>query len=602
MNASDWIAHLRKKKHSPIPGSGGAEYCGAPRDRRQSPVMDLYNCFDSEVVLFVFPVRTPAKIFKPVWTLKGFIAGIPGCQHSAGIILLFLTVNVCGECTDRPGSERFGPNLTMNDTQKTSSDIARNSNDQAPAVPLETLRGPFAAACRLLVDRYGISRESAVVVVAATLATAVGPTVKVRDPFGSDLLMSFEFVVCEHGPSTVTAAIGDAFRPLQEEVRCKLQWRAAAGIRKLEAQYQDALREVGELEKQRLIGPERPATPAGFTPPDPATVARWDEEHRSKVSQRCEQLRATVAECRVGLKPFFVGRDLSWESIEGIDEVVFDGGLTALSSGAMLEELLALPSKRLQAISKILRASRHGCPLLRGKSALLDPMVVILWTVSWSLLRRAFSHRGVLESDAIGGLIIEARGAEIDLERFLAASSDPEWDALLAKLFCLRSLGVPKVYLIDHGGAAALLGFREWSRAIDPDGLWQRFTAQWPATMLKFALCFHVSSGAANSETIDAALVEQAVKVMKDLCNNQLKLVGKMLQPTDDEVDKMVSKLAAKGGCLTKRELFRSYSQQDYGVLDVVLAQAEEAGAIVRDGRLLRLAGNSVSVSASAHT
>jgi hypothetical protein len=57
-----------------------------------------------------------------------------------------------------------------------------------------------------------------------------------------------------------------------------------------------------------------------------------------------------------------------------------------------------------------------------------------------------------------------------------------------------------------------------------------------------------------------------------------------------------------KGGCLTKRQLFRSYDNQDYAVLDVVLGQAVAAGAIVYQEGLLRLPSqNAVSVSASVH-
>ena len=366
---------------------------------------------------------------------------------------------------------------------------------------MEPFGAGLAAGCRLLQNRYHLPAETALLLNAAVIATAVGPAARVRNPWGTDLSASLELTFCAGPQHTLTAAIADAFRVFRQTVSHKLQWREAAGSRRLRAEFVEILQALERVETELCrtaasLEPTQFQPPASFPRPDPKPEERLAHsrlEHQELLARR-EHLRGELAERRLDLLPFLVGEDPGWDTLQSLDKLAFDHCFTALSpDGATLRELLACSTRELRKITRLMQASRHGRDLTEGASLLLHPMLITLQVVRPELLRAALQHPGVRAGGFLDGPILEvlAASTRLEVEAFVEDADEKPWHELLGRLFIRRSRGPVRLYRLDRAGFNILEDFHQWCQqtgtagAVHPESA--GFLSGWPAMLLKLA-------------------------------------------------------------------------------------------------------------------
>ena len=459
----------------------------------------------------------------------------------------------------------------------------------------------FAAGCRLLRTRYHLSDEAVFLIGTMVAATAIGPTARIRNPLGGDLPLSLDITFCADAQSPVFAAVSDGLRFFREIVGQKVVWRENVGSRRLRAEFLDTLNALEAVELLlRQAAPEvtLPASMPSASPDQDEVIRRTQLERENRLAHR-DLLRAELAERRMDLAPFLVGEDPGWDTVLALDKLAFDHCFTSISpEGAMLRELLAAPPKQLGKITRLLQASHHGRNLTDGAAVMLSPVLISLHVATPELLAAALKNRGIREGGVLHGVILEIpnSAAAYDAAAFVNDTDEEIRVEFLARLFAQRGRGMPRLYMLNHGGFNLLEDFRRWcTRATSEHPGLGDFTVEWPGFVLKLALCLHLAAGKEEQETLDPVTVGVMAELMKSIGDQQLQLLGRLIvEPTAananaDQVADMVVKLDQLGGTATMRRLFRRYSGQEYTVLTPVLDRAVSDGRILRDGKRLWL-------------
>ena len=466
--------------------------------------------------------------------------------------------------------------------------------DVSKEVSIETLGEAHAAGCRMLQARYHLPAEGALLLTAAVIATAVGPTALVRDVLGDDLPLSLDLTLCTTADSIVAPAVTGAFQILRQGVHDKLRWKGVAGTRQLRADFIEvlnALEKVDQARMKTLVDDQAASMPA-----DPEDLRRMTNG-RQELEQRRDLLRQVLVDRRMDMLPHLIGEEIPWDSLLQVDKLAFDACFTDLHlNGGGLREALTARPRDLQRIARLLQASRRGGHMTTGASILLNPVLINVEIVTRELLARAYHDHGVREAGLLDGMIIElpAGTSRLEAAPFMEDHDEKLWNDLITGLFARRVRGEVKLYRVDAAGFDACEDFREWCRLTAFERI-----ATWPAILLKLALAIHVGAGKAEDDTLDAETVVTAAEVLKGVGTKQVRLLDSLddESPEDTAIHRMVGKLRLHGGTATVRELFRHYSGQNYDLLSPVLERAITAGGIIRDGSLLSLPDVDVSAS-----
>ena len=461
------------------------------------------------------------------------------------------------------------------------------TDSDTPEVFIERLGDAHAAGCRMLRARYHLPADCALLLTAAVIATAVGPTALVRDVLGDDLPLSFDLTLCTAADG-IAAAVTGAFQILRQGVRDKLRWKGVAGVRQLRADFVEVLNALEQADREWLkILTDQQSEPS--IPCDPEVVLRLTHG-RQELEQKRELLRQVLVNRRMDMLPHLIGEDVGWDSLLQVDKLAFDACFTDLHlNGGGLREALAARPRDLQRIARLLQASRRGGNMTTSATILLNPVLIDVEIVTRDLLASAFHDGGVREAGLLDGLILElpADTSRLAAAPFMEDRDEKLWHDLITGLFARRIRGQAKLYRVDTAGFDACEDFREWCRQL-PD--FQRI-ATWPAILLKLALAIHIGAGKAEDDTLDAKTVVAVAEVLKGVGTKQLRLLDSLNEESteDTAIHRMVGKLRLHGGTATPRELFRHYSGQNYDLLAPVLERAVAAGEIIREGNTLSL-------------
>ena len=410
----------------------------------------------------------------------------------------------------------------------------------------------FAAGCHLLQSRYHLPDEAAFLIAAAVVATAIGPTARIRNPLGADLPLSLDLTFRAGTQSQVPAAVSDAFRYFREVVGSKVVWRESVGSRRLRADFLATLTALEGVEG--LLRHATPvSTPPPFLPmstPDPDEILRRTNlERETRLVQR-DGLRTELAERRMDLAPFLVGENPGWDTVLALDKLAFDHCFTSISSdGAALRELLASTPRQLGKIARLVQASRRGHSLTDGSTVLLHPVLISVHVAAPELLAAAVKSRGLREGGFLQGIILEVpeSTAAFAASAFLDTADEQRWVEFLNKLFARRIRGDPQLYMLDERGFNILEDFRQWcQRAGSEHPELADLVGDWPSFVLKLALCVHLAVGKGEEDTLDLVTLGTMTTLIKSVGAKQLLLLERLGRPRAplaidaDEVSGMV--------------------------------------------------------------
>ena len=452
----------------------------------------------------------------------------------------------------------------------------------------------FDAYTASLMDRFNLTEPAAIAHQLTALASALGPSVKIRDPFGQELTLAFEFAHCAAAPAYAAGvALGTCMAWLKAWTGTLTLLRETTGHHKVNAYNAELLSEIALLERELAKLPaQRPQPHYGFYTPDPAQLAREREEERRKFIEAIKVKRQQASEIQTQLRPIVLIENPPWSAIRNVDQLSFDKGVTVTScDGLAFESLIALTGNRLNSIGGLFNASRYGRHCLDTSGEFSIPVLNCAFILGYPALSQALRKKRLLQFGTLDGFLF-FETIEKPCVEFVVPPTDNEvdkqWGALTERLF--HDFRVPssdRVFEMDQEAQEMFQQFRTWSQGERCSGeLLRRFARTWPSTLLRIGLVYQIVSGTGSGNVVGARAIERAVGVMKAMCEQHARLVERFAKvaPPEDAVDRMVAKVAAFGR-MTRRELFRRYNKQQYDKLHFILKLAVAQGRLSFNGK-----------------
>jgi hypothetical protein len=471
----------------------------------------------------------------------------------------------------------------------------------------------FSAYTKHLMERFNITEASAVAMQLTTLATALGPSVKIRDPFGLELTPALEFGFCAALPSyEAGVALGVCLASIKTRSNALTIHREITGLQKVRAYSAELLSEIALLEREaaKPMSENLPPFPSYFQDPD--AMKRRHEEIQRNLMDAIKQKREELQKIQTQLKPIVLVENPPWSVLSQVEQLSFDRGLTTTScDGLAFDSLVGLTGRRMRAIASLLNDSQYSRHYRHVSTSYAMATLNCAFVIGYQSLAQALKRKSLIESGSLDGFLfleaIERPCVEV-CEAALECEADKAWAVLMEKLFQdFRTTGTSRVFVMDTEATEIFQRFRAWSfseRFSEP--LLQRFTRTWPLQLARCALLFQILSGSGGDDVVGRAAMERAVAVMTMMCEQHVRLVERfstVAAPELRAVDVMVGKVAGFGR-MSRRELFRRYNKQNYAQLEPILQQAIEQGRLGSDGReiwiVLDEPGTPESVSGSA--
>jgi hypothetical protein len=479
----------------------------------------------------------------------------------------------------------------------------------------------------VLTKNIGIRLEIALAAFGVLVASITGPSRWVRASGHPRLPLSLNFSFLTDAPLPLVHAVRRWFEPLQSFIQNGL--RAAAlddPHRREENLLQLRLQVLDNADKISRAVPEAtaPSSEQGASVADmrAMTAAFEAKLRRDQALKVRPRLLAQLARTRFNLFPGIVAEALGADELLYPALVSFDASLTNLSpAGETLRLLLRSQSETKRQLERLFRASWFGVAdvgLRAGQPGCA--LVSNLWINEHAEMTAAMNSKAIAPHDLLSTFVfvdVDQPQPESSHDHSVSgAGTDKKW-LQVANLLLAARLDSKET---EHKLACdAELLFKKFSAEINSllatlPTVARRFAIHWTGLVLKFALAFHlaghdprpdepattpkptdpVPEAVQPPELINGATMGFAIKLVKRLAAGHLGVLNDgytnkntSTAPEGDEVQKMIAKIE-KWGPLTKRALYRHYSQQCAAVLDPVLAEAVKLGRVSREGNLLK--------------
>ena len=464
------------------------------------------------------------------------------------------------------------------------------------AQPTPTLTSPsiqlFDLLTKRLMTRYGLSEPVSAATLLSSLAAVVGGSVRIRNPFGHNLPLQFEFAHCADMPSTAVGdALGIAMAALSGWSSALTQRKAGVSDAELEAYLAELLTELHARDKEavKALPPLPQPGPFGYTT-EAKRIIREQEEERRRLLETFAQKKREVSQMKINIHPLLVAENPSWEAILELDQLTGDGALSITScDGSAMETLAALRGKKLRALSDIIESSRLGQPVLLTSGGNISPAINTAFVVGFPALSLALNKPSMIRSGLLDGVVFLDSAKTTAVEsgtRPTGTELETQWLRLLNRFFECRTSGIRRVFELDGEALAILEEFRGWVQAERFRGqLINRFARRWPDIILKISLAFELLINGSGSGSVGVQAMSRAVRLMKVMCEEHADIVNRLVTSVreNDEIANMTAKVLAAGR-LTRRSLRRKYDNLSAKRLQAILDQAIGQGLLCFDG------------------
>ncbi len=299
----------------------------------------------------------------------------------------------------------------------------------------------------------------------------------------------------------------------------------------------------------------------------------------------------------------------SWENfpIAGFDS--FDGHFLQIGTAtSLLHEAESFQPKWFRTSTELLRRSRMESPFsgtvkLREHATTSVQINGDVFSFSRLFHDSRFSKTGFFT----GFLLVEsdAEKPSFDMSAMDALHSDQKLRLRLALLLNDRLCEVRHRLKLDRAGVQACLDFREWyldfMGELPQQHHWS--FSGWPNLLVQMALGMAIMEDKAGSQVLDVSLLQRAAELLKGHAPRQSALLDTMLPQMEvrdlftQRLERLTARLIDKGP-MRRRELARTISGQDYGVIDTLLAEGRRRGLVYQSGELFYAAGVNVNGTA----
>ncbi len=381
------------------------------------------------------------------------------------------------------------------------------------------------------------SPEAITAVALATIASAVGPNVRVQTPLGDSVPVVFNLAVC-HQASRTQPWFDHLVHPLLSMVFRMQSLFAANGIQ--------GIRDI---------------------------LSGWEHElekakHSPGISQDAlARMEQSIANTRATAKPNIISGSISFRLIGKMLAQAFDNGITVMKLGTDPgEELIRLKSTERARVIDVLNRSWIGAPLMLDRCT-SSGTVSLLWQTQRSP-RDLLGTNGLDPQWGVVSVLMFAEHTTSALNPPSPLPHQKQWAHILELIFERRCrIQSPVVFTVSEGAEAVLHQFCEQVEQRRRD-IPTEYHAHWvwlPDLARRLALLFSLL-GTDQETSVDVNSAESAAALTwwlarQHLCSvigNPGKIDATARIDRTDKTAVMYAKIAARGP-ISRRDLRRSF-------------------------------------------
>ncbi len=461
---------------------------------------------------------------------------------------------------------------------------------------------------------FGVDLDTAAFLIIDALAFASGNSILIKTPEGQMLRPAFNLALISNGAGFPRGALATLISPLLnfvatacaeecergvEAVRNAVEAKATLlneiqqriakneqAFAKVKARNATANNVVDRISRggQMLPGEfaKVQATPFNFSDQDTL------ENNLTTDYQAFPLVTAELQMLRLAAGPGIIVDEPDWNAIPELTEASFDKVAVALFFSGVRQ----LSLSRTAEMALIARALRATHP---GKS---EPNIIAC--AGAEVFTQVLANPAVRKSGMFSSFaFVETKETgDCDPAAIEAARGDGTWLRLCKAIFLTRVTRGQKVLELNHASFRAYAAFRAWWRQECPPAM-RTSVECWPDLCLRMALTLAI---VANTASVTLEQVDCAATFLKARLLPTISLIERLTsgetpeQQRESRIERICRKL--NHGPLTKRGIVRTMHQQDYGVVDRMIAEAMQAGRMEQRGDFFY--ARNVSVSASA--
>jgi hypothetical protein len=333
------------------------------------------------------------------------------------------------------------------------------------------------------------------------------------------------------------------------------------------------------------------------------------KEEVKVITKSLAAAQGELADWQFAAFPGIVRDGEGWEKFPSVGIDSFDGNFLQLSSAtSLLQEHDALDPKWFSKAAALLRRSRQESPFSVTTRSPEGTTCSVQITGDPFAFSRLFHDPKFARTGFFSGFVLveaDMEKAQYDPEAMAEINESESWRNILADLLNMRLRGMHHRLHLDREGTQSCLDFRMWFTDFlsdVPETHHWSFSG-WPTLLVEMAMGLAILGGQGGAEILEARSVRAAGELLKAHAPRQAALLDTLLpeeEVTDlfeERIERLVARLTAKGP-LTKRDLARCISGQDYGVIDTLLKEAVRRGLIVQREKLFVATGVNVNASA----
>lgn len=316
-------------------------------------------------------------------------------------------------------------------------------------------------------------------------------------------------------------------------------------------------------------------------------------------SERLSSIVATIEALQFQVAPHILADEPSWIDFPSLPERSFDGSVLGLIfAPSSLLRLSAVSRGKVALITDALRRTELG-----------QPGVNIIACAEENAFAQALSVPVVRDLGLFSDVVfIEADGDQRlpDSSAIHTIATNEAWRKFCVEKFGGRLGRSREVLVLDNNGFDQFVQFSGWCdefrASCTPRA--SAFFRSWPDLCLRIGLAHAIMANKAKGKTLDAACVGVAAKFLRELAQKEKSLLERLLieETPEERLLKQIECLyrrIVRCGPMTKRSIARGFHDQDYRLIEPLLAEAERRERIERRGDYFYALPASVSASAT---
>ena len=477
----------------------------------------------------------------------------------------------------------------------------------------------LATAVEIFARGFGIDRQTATLMLLQAAGAVAGGSIRTTSPNLVECTPGFDIAGIHDSRPVYDGALIAAIDGVRDEIHQAMTKQTTSDRRefiekrkRLMESNADLIRDIKEKEKRLVelrslngnIKFDAACLRITWTPSlqDMAQA----EGALPELRQKQAEVERELADIILVLHPAVIRAQTDWRDFVTAGSHSFDKHYFQVATAESLLAETGSSSNQLRACSQLLQRSRSESPISGFDTADNGLRACVHLHGSEEEFAALLRHPRLDKLSTLKSFVYCENNGEFPANpdafgEFL----NSEWHSFIAQRIRFRATGLQTRLSLDRDGCTLYIGMREWIwEFIETLPMEHRMHfVRWPELAVRIATSLAMMEGVCDDGVLEARILGDAVMLLQNHAGRQAAVLARLTTRRndtgrlDDQVERLVQRLRDKGP-QTLRQLVRSFSGQNYAVIDNRIFEAIRRGRIIQRGKLYCLP-DSVTVNAS---